>query len=288
MEGIRGVQVCLCLPLRDHGMSVAATPRQIPGALQVVRFALSLSPAPPLIGRKRRLGSLDDQDGARGVVDQVVGDGAARGLEDALLVALARDDEVDTVVGGDTDEGLARVTVEDVQRALVAGGLELLAVGLELLERLRAQCLEELVLLLGVDGQRPGDPGALQHLGGEDRGNKDVCLAGQHLAVQDPAEGLVAGLGAVNGQQDLGRGRLHLLAGHANDLLVARLLRDIGLLEGVAMLQQRCLRHLLGGCLGAIALAEAKEALARRRRRHCAGRCARGWCLLLVGVRHGV
>lgn len=85
------------------------------------------------------------------MVDEVARRGARGEAGEALLCALARQDEVHLVVHGHADEGLARIAVEHVERALVPGLAQLLAVRLELLEGLLAERFEQLVLLLCVD-----------------------------------------------------------------------------------------------------------------------------------------
>lgn len=70
--------------------------------------------------------------------------------------------------------------------------------------------------------QRSGNPGTREDLSRKDGGDKDVCLVGEHLGLQDVLERLITGLGAVQGQQNLGLLTVDVIARHTNDLLVAR------------------------------------------------------------------
>lgn len=117
---------------------------------------------------------LNDEDRTRCVGDDVARGGSASKARNSLLSSLADDDEVDFVVGCNADNGLTGITVGDVECRLVSGLTKLVSVGGELVHSLFSECLEHLILALGVDGKGARDPGPGEDVGGKDRGNCDA------------------------------------------------------------------------------------------------------------------
>lgn len=170
-----------------------------------------------------------------------------RAAAEALLpatVTLANNNHVHLVVTDHLEQRSTRVTVEDVHCNSVALRLELLAVRVHLLHRLKTKLAKQLVLLLNVDGKRTRDPWTAEHISRQDRGHENVTARLDRVALHDVVEGKVARLSAVHSKKHLVARVVHLLARETDNVLRASLIGNRILIEGVARLEHGRLRNL--------------------------------------------
>ena len=178
------------------------------------------------------------------MVDEVRRDGTAAQSTLPAQVALADHNNVDLVEVTHLQERGTNVTVENVHRHREALFLEILAVRVHTLHRLLTQLLKQLVLLAGIDRERARHPRATKNVRRENSGQEDVALRVEHLLLHHVLEGKVTGLRAVHGKQDLVLFIAHLFTGMTHNVLVAGLLRNGHLVEGVTGLECRRLGDL--------------------------------------------
>lgn len=159
-------------------------------------------------------------------------------------VTLAQNNHVGVVVRDDLKERSTSVTMQNVQRHSKATLLELSLVGLHALNSLVTELAKEIILLLGVDRQRTGYPGASEDVRGENSNKENVAASRDGLVLHHVVESLVTGLSAIKGKEHLAAALTNLLTGHTNNVLLTRLRRNVDLVEGVASFQSRSLSNL--------------------------------------------
>lgn len=160
-------------------------------------------------------------------------------------VTLADDHNVHLVVINDLEQRSTDITVQHVDRHVEALSLELLAVRVQALDGLLTQLLQELVLLLGVDGQGTRHPRARENVRRQDGSQENVAVRVESLLVQHVLEGVLTRLSTVHGQQNTVLVSFDVIASVTDNVLLARLGRERELVKRVARLQYRGLGNLL-------------------------------------------
>lgn len=179
------------------------------------------------------------------VADQVTRDSST--ASQALFptpLPLSNENQVDLVIVCDSQQTSSGITVQDVEGDIESLFLQLCLVGFQLFHCLSANRLQQLVVLLGVDGEGAGDPGGGNDVCGEYRAQEDMRVCAQEVIVEQIGVRLVSCICSVQSKEDLGRsirsgGKVG--SGYTDNLLCSSFSRNRSLFERVRGLEDGCL-----------------------------------------------